>query len=151
AVSVYQVVLTVDFYATSDCTGTFGSDSVGAGVQYAAAIVRDGAWHTVEPRTAMIDPGINSVQFTVSFQAQAAQLALTVDFDDLSFSTNATTTTTTAASNTTSTTTVGGGTTSTTIPTFTGTGNPATECFVTTTGLAATEDGRAVCVDGDPC
>jgi hypothetical protein len=152
AVTVYQVALTVDFFTSSDCTGTSGSDSTGAGVNYGATLMRDGGWHTTTPRTVTIDPGINSIQFTASFQAQAAQLTSTVDFDDLSFSTNATTTTTQPSGSTTTTTTtsVDGTTTSTTIPTITGKGNPASECFVTVTGLAAASDGHVECVDGDP-
>ena len=149
AVAVYQVALTVDFFTTSDCTGTSGSDSIGAGVNYGATLMRDGVWHTTTPRTAMIDPGINSIRFTASFQAQAAQLTSTVDFDDLSFS-NGTTSTTQPSGSTTTTTSVGGATTSTTIPTFAGKGNPASECFVTVTGLAATGDGNVDCEDGDP-
>jgi len=150
AAPVYQVALTVDFFTTSDCTGTSGSDSVGAGLNYGATLTKDGSWHTTTPRTAMIDPGINSIRFTASFQAQVAQLTSTVDFDDLSFSTNATTTTTEPSGSTTTTPSVGGTTTSTTIPTFPGKGNPASECFVTVTGLAATGDGQVDCVDGDP-
>jgi hypothetical protein len=149
--SVYQVALTIDFYTGSDCTGTNGSDSTGAGYQYGQTLSKDGNWHALTPRTANVDAATNSVRFTASFQVQATQITSTVDFDDLSFATNATTTTTGApASSTTSTTDTGTATTSTTMPTFTGTGNPASECFVTATGLSATSDGRVACVDGDP-
>jgi hypothetical protein len=150
SVTVYQVALTVDFFTGSDCTGANGSDSTGVGVQYNAILSHDGNWHALTPRTANVDPSTNSVQFTLSYLVQAAQVASEVDFDDLSFTANGTTTTTTAASSTTSTTGDGTATTSTTIPTFTGSGKPASECFVTETGLSATGDGRAVCHDGDP-
>ena len=156
SVALYQVALAVDFFTSSDCTGLNGSDSTGVGLQYAQSLSKDGNWHALTPQMASIDPGINSVRFTASFQAQIAQLTSTVDFDDLSFATSASTTTTTtvtSGSSTTSTTDTGTpatSTTSSTIPTFTGTGNPASECFVTATGLAATSDGRAVCVDGNP-
>ena len=149
SVAVYSVALTIDSYTGSDCTGTNGSDSTGAGLQYNSTLTRDGNWHVVTPRPASIDPATNSVRFTVSFQAQAIQVPQTVDFDDLSFTANANTTTTqTQSSSTTSTT--GNGTTSTTVPPVTGKGNPAGKCFVTVEGLAATADGRALCVDGDP-
>lgn len=150
---VYQVALTVDFFATSDCSGTSASDSTGVGLQYAQTLSKDGNWHVLTSRQASIDPSTNSIRFTASFQAQAAQLVSTVEFDALSFAANAVTTTTTtqASGSSTTTTTPGGGTTTTTTPpVFPGTGNPASECFVATEGLAATGDGRAVCVDGDP-
>jgi len=150
AVAAYQVSLTVDCFTTFDCTGTSASESIGAGVNYGATLMRDGAWHTTPPLTTTIGPGFNSIRFTASFQAQAAQLTSTVDFDDLSFSTDGTTTTTQPSGGTTTTTSAGGTTTSTTIPTFTGKGNPASECFVTVTGLAARGDGQVDCVDGDP-
>lgn len=159
AVTVYQVALTVDAYTGTDCTGTNGSDSTGAGLQYAQGLSKDGNWHVVTPKTSSIDLTTNSVRFTVSLAAQAAQLTTAVDFDDLSFSTSAggsttttiaTTTTGAPGSSVTSTTGVGGSTTSTTAPIFPGTGNPSSECFVTTSGLAATSDGRVTCVDGDP-
>jgi hypothetical protein len=150
AASVYQVALTIDFYTGSDCTGTNGSDSTGAGYQYAQALTKDGNWHGLTPRTANIDPATNSVRFTASFQAQAAQITSTVDFDDLSFETNATTSTTGTPASSTTSTTADGGTTSTTVPSFPGTGNRASECFVTATGPSVTSDGRATCVDGDP-
>src|SRR4029077_1785956 len=139
---------TVDFYTASDCTGADGSDSTGAGVQENSPLTRDGNWHAITPRAASIDAATNSVRFTVSFQTQAIQVPQAVDFDDLSFTANATTTTTqTQSSSTTGTTDT---TTSTTVPTVTGRGNPAARCFVTVAGLSATSDGRAVCHDGDP-
>jgi len=152
AASVYQVALTIDFYTGADCTGTNGSDSTGAGLQYAQALAKDGNWHALTPRTGSIDPATNSVRFTASFQAQVAQITSTVDFDDLSFATDvmsSTSTTETPGSSTTSTT-GAGATTSTTLPTITGTGNAASECFVTVTGPSATSDGRVICADGDP-
>jgi hypothetical protein len=152
AASVYQVALTIDFYTGTDCTGTNGSDSTGAGVQYAQALTKDGNWHALTPRTASIDPATNSVRFTASFQAQVAQITSTVDFDDLSFATDAmsSTSTTEAPGSSTTSTTGAGSTTSTTVPTITGTGNQASECFVTVTGPPATSDGHVTCVDGDP-
>jgi hypothetical protein len=148
--SVYQVALTIDFYTGADCTGPTGSDSTGAGYQYAQALTKDGNWHVLTPRTATIDPATNSVRFTASFQVQVAQITSTVDFDDLSFATNAITSTTGTPASSTTSTTGAGGTTSTTVPTITGTGNRASECFVTVTGPSATSDGRVACVDGDP-
>ncbi len=150
---VYQVALTVDFFATADCSGTSSSDSTGVGVNYGQTLTKDGSWHVVTSRQALIDPTTNSIRFTASFQAQAAQLTSTVDFDALSLTANAVTTTTTtqASGSSTTTTTAGDGTTTTTPPpVFPGTGNPASECFVATEGLAATDDGRVVCADGDP-
>ena len=148
SVAVYQVALTVDFYTASDCTGANGSVSTGAGLQYTQTLTRDGGWHALTPQTASIDQATNSVRFVVAFQAQMIQQAMTVDFDDVSFTANGVTTTT--ASTTTSTTSGQGSTTSTTQPTFTGTGNPASDCFVTVSGLAVTSDGHAVCMDGNP-
>jgi hypothetical protein len=152
SVSVYQVALTVNFFATSDCSGTSSSDSTGVGVNSPQTLTKDGNWHVLTSQQAMIDPTTNSIRFTASFQAQAAQLTSTVDFDALSFTANAVTTTTTQASgSSTTTTTAGAGTTTTTTPpVFPGTGNPASECFVATEGLAPTADGRVVCADGDP-
>jgi hypothetical protein len=150
SVAVYAVALSVDAYTGSDCTGANGSASTGAGLGYVQTVTRDGNWHVVTPITASIDPATNSVRFTVSFQAQAIQIAQTVDFDDLSFTANGITTTTQTQSSSTTSTTPGSVTTSTTVPPITGKGNPAGQCFVTVEGLSATPDGHAVCVDGDP-
>ena len=86
------------------------------------------------------------MRLVASFQHTPATGTPTVNFDDLSFATqvpDVTTTSTTSVSVST--------TTSTTLPvSYPGTGKPASECYVTLAGIAATGTARVDCVDGDP-
>jgi hypothetical protein len=153
ASDVVQVALTAQSYTGTDCTGSSGIASAGAGASFLAPISTDGNWHTLPNVTALIDATTHSVRFTASFQVSTAAANSIVRFDDLEFADASVTTTTTSlpASSSTSTTTPGATTsTSTTTslpPSFPGTGSTASECYVTFEGIAT---GRVDCTDGDP-
>ena len=152
ASDVVQVALTAQSYTGTDCTGSNGIASAGAGASFLAPISTDGNWHTLPNVTALIDATTHSVRFTASFQVSTAAASSIVHFDDLEFADASATTTTTSLPGATSTsTTTPGATTSTTTttlpPSFPGTGSAASECYVTFEGIAT---GRLDCTDGDP-
>ena len=146
---VLQVAFSAYAYNGSECTSGNGVASVGAGASFGPMLSTDGNWHTVS-FTGLTDSLTNSVRFVASFQRNPVGTS-TVDFDDLSYSTNVPDVTTTSTTITSSSTTPT--TTSTTLPgdlVYPGTGKPASECYVTLRGVAATVPGRIACTDGDP-
>jgi hypothetical protein len=150
ASDVLQVAFTANTYNGSDCTGGTGIASVGAGASFVAPLLADGDWHTVS-LTALTGASTQSVRFVTSFQRSPAGMS-TVDFDSLVYS--ADTAGTTTSTTTTSTSSIPpASTTSTTLPgdlVYPGTGKPASECYVTLRGVAATAPGKIACVDGAP-
>jgi hypothetical protein len=169
--AVIQVTLTANAYTGTDCTGSNGLVSAGAGASFLTPIAIDGTWHTIPTVTAPVDGATNSIRFFATFQLSSATLA-TVFFDDLEFSSAASTTTSTPTSTSTSTSgatvtsTTGAAATSTTTATptsttnappttlpvsFSGTGAATSDCYVTFQGFAADTRGRADCTDGAAC
>jgi hypothetical protein len=137
AAEVVQVGLTAQSYTGTDCTGSSGTASAGAGFNFLEPISTDGEWHTLPNVTALIDATIHSVRFTASFQVNTAAASSIVRFDDLEFA-DASVTTTPGT---------GTSTTTTLPPSFPGTGSTTSECYVTFEGIAS---GRIDCTDGDP-
>jgi hypothetical protein len=149
---VVQVALSAQSYTGTDCTGSNGTVSAGAGFNFLTPISTNGEWHTLPNVTALIEPTTHSVRFAVSFQVNTAAASSLVRFDDLEFadaSGSTTSTTLIPGSGSTSTTTPGTGSSTTTTlpPTFPGTGSTTSECYVTFEGIAS---GRIDCTDGDP-
>jgi hypothetical protein len=170
--AVLQVALTANAYTATDCTGSNGVVSAGAGASFVEPIATDGNWHTLPTVTALTEATTHSIRFVASFQIDPATAIETVDFDDLEFTTASSTTSTPTSSSTST----SGATTSTTAmtvtsttgssavtvtsttgaapttlpPSFPGTGNAASECYVTLEGIAPNASGRLDCVDGDP-
>ena len=151
ASDVVQVVLTAQSYTETDCTGSSGIGSAGAGFNFVTPISTDGNWHTLPNVTALIDATMHSVRFTASFQVNTAAATSIVHFDDLEFadaSVSTTSTTSPPGSTSTTSTTVSVTSTTTTLPpSFPGTGSAESECYVTFEGIAT---GRLDCTDGDP-
>ena len=155
ASDVVQVALTAQWYTGTDCTGSSGIASAGAGFSFVTPISTDGNWHTLPNGSALIDATSHSVRFTASFQVNTAAASSVVHFDDLEFADTSVTTTSTTSppgSTSTSSTTVSVTSTTTTTtttlpPSFPGTGSAASECYVTFEGIAT---GQLNCTDGDP-
>jgi hypothetical protein len=148
---VVQVALTAQSYSGTDCTGSSGTVSAGAGFNFGEPISTNGEWHPLPNATALMDASVHSVRFAASFQVNTAAAGSIVHFDDLEFAdASATTTSTSPGATSTSTTTPGTGTSTTTTlpPSFPGTGSTASECYATFEGIAT---GRIDCTDGDAC
>jgi hypothetical protein len=150
AADVVQVGVTVIAYPATDCSGSGGAISLGAGFSF-GPLFTDNAWHTLSG-TALLDSTIHSIRLTASFQVNTAGASSVVHFDDIHFAdASATTTSTTllpGSSSTSTTTSTPGATTTITIApvSFPGTGSAASECYATFEGIAS---GRVDCTDGD--
>ena len=90
-----QVALTAQSYTGTDCTGSSGTASAGAGFNFLEPISTNGEWHTLPNLTALLDATIHSVRFTASFQVNTAAASSIVLFDDLEFAGGSVTTTST--------------------------------------------------------
>ena len=131
-----------------DGVSTFATNALPAG-SYEAKVVIDESWDE-NYGAGGVQNGANlpfsvGPGATATFSYDAATHVLTVD------GTTTTTTTTTSSTETTTTTTTSTTTTTTAPPpTIPGTGNPASECYVTVEGLRSAGGDRVDCTDGDP-